>query len=141
MNSLVSGHVSAVSPKRNTTRHTITGVSTHDHIQLVLYDTPGINALKHSKLYERELSVSAWTTLPSADIALLLIDAAKQLTDAEYELIERAKQYTEQHIHMKLVLVLNKVDLFHTLNCCLISNCIPIIFPVTWYCLIEQVLL
>lgn len=41
LNLLVSSHVSAVSPKRNTTRDAIVGVHMSDNTQLVFYDTPG----------------------------------------------------------------------------------------------------
>ncbi len=41
LNLLVNSPVSAVSPKRNTTRESIAGVHIHNNTQIVFHDTPG----------------------------------------------------------------------------------------------------
>lgn len=111
MNVLLHNHLTAVSPKRNTTRHTMKGIYTINDLQLVVYDTPGMNSQLHAKHYQRQLATDAWSALPHADMVILLIDAAKSLGAAENELLRKAREYCESSPATKLVLCLNKVDL------------------------------
>jgi len=114
VNRLVKSKVSAVSPKRNTTRQQALGVVTdpHTQTQLVIYDTPGINAMEHAKMYQKELSTAAWDAAAECDVGLVLMDAAKKIGPAEKELLSKVKELSENS-GIKIILALNKVDLVH----------------------------
>eukprot|EP00474_Spongospora_subterranea_P000833 CRZ01291.1 hypothetical protein [Spongospora subterranea] len=115
MNLLIRNKVSAISPKRNTTRSNIMGVYSKGLTQLVFIDTPGIVPATESKLYYREMVTDAWNSVQEADIALLLIDAAKKITPVEEYLIKELASL-DKPSNFKLSLVLNKVDLVHPKN-------------------------
>eukprot|EP00743_Colponemidia_sp_Colp-15_P008460 GILK01009198.1.p1 GENE.GILK01009198.1~~GILK01009198.1.p1 ORF type:complete len:390 (-),score=53.12 GILK01009198.1:54-1076(-) len=134
MNILVGSSVSAVSPKVNTTRREMLGVMTRGSSQIVFHDTPGIIPSHESKQFSRDLSVTAWSTLGSVDVALLIVDAVKKIDDrikdAARRVTEQMKENRErQALTLKQtsassseaeqprlyssILVLNKVDLVH----------------------------
>jgi GTPase len=100
-----------VSPKRHTTRSEILGVLTEDDTQLVLMDTPGVVAAKDQTVYESGLVRSPWDALFDADVALVVIDAAKRLYDAEMQMLERIQAMQEENPRFPFCLALNKVDL------------------------------
>lgn len=110
VNALTGSKVTAVSPKRNTTRMKTLGVCTRHDTQMVMYDTPGILELENAKKYERDLTAEAWTTTTRADTLVILIDAVKRLSPAEHALLLKAKKWHEQ-TKFPIVLVLNKCDL------------------------------
>jgi GTP-binding protein Era len=110
VNALTGTKVTAVSPKRNTTRMKTLGVCTRHDTQMVLYDTPGILELEGAKRYERDLTAEAWDATTRADVVLVLIDAVKRVGPAEHSLILKAKSW-QQESKLPIVLVLNKCDL------------------------------
>jgi len=111
VNQLVKDKITAVSQKRNTTREEILGVATSGNTQLVIYDTPGINQPAVARNELGELSVAAWARMKTADLGLVLVDSVKKIGPAEMHLFSRIKKLLEQAPNIKLVLVLNKVDL------------------------------
>jgi GTP-binding protein Era len=115
VNRLIGTKLSAVSPKRNTTRTSVLGVVTHEQFntQLVIYDTPGIIAANDARQYERTLSADAWRATTATDVCIILVDAAKKIGPLEEALLKRAMQFAEKHDQIRLVLALNKVDLVH----------------------------
>jgi GTP-binding protein Era len=92
VNRLVGQKISAVSHKRNTTRTSVLGVATKDNRQLVLFDTPGVLPKLMSNKYQKELSTAAWDAAQGADVAIVIVDAVKRLTQAEFELFEKVRQ-------------------------------------------------
>lgn len=114
VNYLVGTKISAVSHKRNTTRTSVLGVACRENRQLVLFDTPGILPVELSNKYQKELSVAAFDSAQGCDIAVLIIDVVKRLSQSEYELIEKARLLKESQPEMELILVLNKMDLCET---------------------------
>jgi GTP-binding protein Era len=103
--------VTAVSPKRNTTRRQTIGVATEANTQVTLFDTPGINEIHEAKRYQRDLATAAWDAVADADLALVVMDAAKHMAGPELFLLHKCKQVAEMNPNMKWALVLNKVDL------------------------------
>lgn len=110
VNRLAESKVTAVSPKRNTTRAQTLAVLTRHNTQMVLYDTPGVLEMKSAKKYERELTAEAWGATNTADLVMILVDAAKTVGPAEMGLIEKAKSW-HQRTKKPVILVLNKCDL------------------------------
>lgn len=115
VNRLIRTKLSAVSPKRNTTRTSVLGIVTHEQFntQLVIYDTPGIIIANDARRYERTLSEDAWQATTATDVCIILVDAAKRIGPLEQSLLKRAMQFAEKHQQIRLVLALNKVDLVH----------------------------
>lgn len=74
MNQYLGQKVAIVSPRPQTTRNRISGILTNDDAQIVFLDTPGIHQLRGKM--NRFLLESAWNALASADVVVVLIDAA-----------------------------------------------------------------
>jgi GTP-binding protein Era len=111
VNNITRAHITAVSQKRNTTRRAILGVLTEANTQVTLYDTPGINEIKEAKQYQRELATEAWDAVADADMALVVIDAAKRLSGPELFMLHKVNELSQANPALRLILVLNKVDL------------------------------
>ncbi len=110
VNNLTRAKVSAVSPKANTTRRQTLGILTEGNTQILLYDTPGINEIHTAKQYQRELATEAWDAVADADVALVVIDAAKRIGGPELFLLSKVKETLRENPNLRAVLVLNKVD-------------------------------
>mmetsp|Transcript_32450 Transcript_32450/g.52734 ORF Transcript_32450/g.52734 Transcript_32450/m.52734 type:complete len:353 (+) Transcript_32450:157-1215(+) len=115
VNRMVESKVSAESPKRHTTRKEVLGILTENDTQLILTDTPGIVANKEKTRYESGLVRSPWEALFGVDAALVVIDAAKRLYEAEYQMLQRLQKIKDDKEGKSppLFLALNKVDLVH----------------------------
>ncbi|MCR9084125.1 MAG: GTPase Era [Cyclobacteriaceae bacterium] len=103
MNILVGTPVSIISPKSQTTRHRILGLSNTDDYQIVFSDTPGM--LKPQ--YELHKSMMSFVnlSLEDADIILFVTDLFE--TDADIEpIITRINKSG-----IPVLLVINKIDL------------------------------
>lgn len=102
--------MSAVSPKRHTTRRNAMGVMTVGNCQIFFHDTPGFVSHRDRSDYQRELSKASRETIDLVDLTLLVVDASKRIDDRIYVsiagLLERALRSRGG-----LALVLNKVDL------------------------------
>lgn len=104
VNALVGQKVAIVSPKAQTTRARLMGISIEGEAQILLVDTPGI--FEPRRRLDRAMVAAAWTGAQDADLILLVIDAAAGV-NAEVEQIISALD-ARQH---PLFLVLNKIDL------------------------------
>ncbi|GAB4814249.1 hypothetical protein N2152v2_001295 [Parachlorella kessleri] len=83
-NALVGQKVSAVSAKTNTTAYSRLGAFTEGAAQVVLYDTPGVVGSQHYKNPRHERRVkSAWTVAGDCDLLLFILDAHRQLVQAD----------------------------------------------------------
>lgn len=103
LNKLVGEKIAAVSPKPQTTRTKITGVLTQDEIQYVFIDTPGMHRPK-TKLSEHMIKAIN-DSVTDMDIAMLVVDCTKPVSDAERTLAATFRKNT------KAILVINKIDL------------------------------
>ena len=104
VNLLVGQKVAIVSPKAQTTRTKLMGVSIEGEAQILLVDTPGI--FEPKRRFDRAMVAAAWGGAEGSDIILLVVDAkgglGAKVTDIAEALVGRSEP-----IH----LVLNKVDL------------------------------
>lgn len=102
MNTLVGEKMAIISSKVQTTRHRIkTFLTEPGKYQIVFSDTPGIIEPKY-KLHERMMQ-NVKSALEDADIALLVVDATKDCTEAT-RMIQSLK------LKVPVILVLNKTD-------------------------------
>jgi GTP-binding protein Era len=76
LNALVGQKLSIVTPRPQTTRHRIVGISHLPNAQIAFVDTPGLH--QHgSRALNRAMNRTAATSLNDADLVVLVIDAAK----------------------------------------------------------------
>jgi GTP-binding protein Era len=104
INALVGSKVAIVSHKVQTTRALLRGIAIVDGSQLVFIDTPGIFAPK--RRLERAMVTNAWTGVHDADIAAVLVDAARGLDDEADSILARLAE-----VRQPKILLINKVDL------------------------------
>ncbi len=103
VNALVGAKVSIVTHKAQTTRARMRGIAIAGKSQIVLVDTPGIFAPK--RRLDRAMVETAWTEAREADVAVLVVDAARGLDDVVGPIFQQARE-----LSIPLVLALNKVD-------------------------------
>jgi GTP-binding protein Era len=105
VNRLVGTKVSIVSPKVQTTRRRIIGITMRGPVQVMFVDTPGIFAPK--RRLEAAIVRAALTGVADADVVVVVVDARKGL-DANTRLV--IDQLRRQAGRTPAVLVLNKLD-------------------------------
>jgi GTP-binding protein Era len=104
LNCLVGTKLSIVTPKVQTTRSRVLGIALRGTAQLIFIDTPGIFAPK--RRLDRAMVAAAWAGAEDADIAVVLVDAARGFDDDTRQILTRLKGTGR-----RLVLAINKVDL------------------------------
>ncbi len=103
LNAVTGSKVAIVTPKVQTTRNRILGITAHKDSQMVFVDTPGI--FKAKEKFEQAMVSSAFSGAKDADVILVLVDAFKGLCADTRLILERLEAYGAEK-----VLVLNKVD-------------------------------
>jgi GTPase len=104
VNALVGGKVTIVSPKVQTTRRLVRGITLAGRAQLIFVDTPGLFAPR--RRLERAMVTTAWAGAKDADVAVLVVDAKRGL-DAEADAILARLA----GLAVPKALALNKIDL------------------------------
>ena len=103
LNRMVGGKVAIVTPKAQTTRNRVTGVTIAGDAQLIFLDVPGV--FEATQRFEKAMVASAWQAGKEADVILFLHDARKKPTEETEGFVERVKQSGKP-----IVLALNKID-------------------------------
>ncbi len=103
VNALVGAKVSIVTHKAQTTRARIRGIAIAGESQIVLVDTPGIFTPK--RRLDRAMVETAWTEAREADVAVIVVDAARGFDELAEPILERARE-----LGIPLAAVLNKID-------------------------------
>ncbi|KAJ3368189.1 Era Like 12S Mitochondrial RRNA Chaperone 1 [Allomyces arbusculus] len=111
VNALIASKVSVVSPRAQTTRERITGIWTEGNTQVVFSDTPGIVDSKHRSKVSRGVITASWTSLPTAQHVLVVLDAAKLLYKAGPMPIEKYMFRRLAEHQLPTTVVFNKMDL------------------------------
>ena len=104
VNYLVGAKISIVTPKVQTTRSRILGVSIRDAVQMIYVDTPGI--FQPRRRLDRAMVAAAWSGVADGDETLLLIDVKRGLDGDARRIMDGLKKAKRQ-----AVLALNKIDL------------------------------
>lgn len=114
LNAILGEKVSIVSSKPQTTRNRITGILTEGENQFVFLDTPGMLSPKN-KLGDYMVKTIN-SAIGEVDAAILVVDAAKSVSDIETSLLKR---FNKQEI--PVILAINKTD---TVNAAKVAECI-----------------
>ncbi|MBM3467863.1 MAG: GTPase Era [Alphaproteobacteria bacterium] len=101
VNQLVGSKVSIVSPKVQTTRQRILGITIRGESQLILVDTPGIFAPQ--KQLERAMVQAAWESCKDADVISLVVDVTQKSFESSFKILEKLQS-------RPVTLILNKID-------------------------------
>lgn len=127
LNTLTQSRVAAVSRKRHTTRDGILGARTVDNTQIVFVDTPGFLRGKSAKQEGlKRMVAAAMTEMQDVDYTLVVIDAARKLTDDARETLvdlmlkaihaggrmeDNGRKRSTLPVGENFAIVLNKIDL------------------------------
>ncbi len=103
LNQVTGSRLAIVTPKVQTTRNRIMGITTRADTQFIFIDTPGIFNAKEK--FEKAMVASAFAGARDADVILLLVDAHKGLCANTQRIVDDIKESKAE-----VVLVLNKVD-------------------------------
>ena len=103
LNRLVGTKVSIVSPKVQTTRRRVLGITIRDRAQLVFVDTPGIFAPR--KRLDRAMVDAALAGGSDSDVAVVVLDAQRGLDGRSRLVFERLAEVRRHRL-----LVVNKID-------------------------------
>lgn len=103
MNRMIGAKISIVTPKAQTTRSRVTGVTMEGEAQLVFVDVPGV--FDATQTFEKSMVSAAWNAARSADVILFIHDARKKPTEETEAVLNRIKD-----LHKPAIIALNKVD-------------------------------
>ena len=79
INNLVKSKVSITSPKIQTTRSRVLGITVWDQTQVVFIDTPGV--FKPRKRFDRAMVQSVWESVKGADKILFIVDVEEKYSE------------------------------------------------------------
>lgn len=107
-NALIGAKVSIVSPKAQTTRSRITGITISGDTQIILVDTPGIFELRGNlnNKFNKAIVDTAKNSIEGCDFIFYMIDSSKGLRKNDNEALQYLSQFKTPKI-----LILNKIDL------------------------------
>ncbi|MEO1091224.1 MAG: GTPase Era [Pseudomonadota bacterium] len=104
LNQLVGTKVSIVSPKVQTTRRRVLGITVRGDTQIVFVDTPGI--FEPQKKLDRAMVDAAMQGGADSDVVSLVVDASRGLDRRSERVLDRLAR-----VERPRLLVLNKIDL------------------------------
>ncbi len=109
-NALVGSKVAIVTPKVQTTRMNVKGVSITGETQIVFVDTPGI--FRPRRRLDRAMVGAAWAGAEDADAVLLVVDAADFIDNEKGHGASDTNSILKnlRGTQKKIALVLNKID-------------------------------
>lgn len=103
LNRMVGAKISIVTPKAQTTRVRVTGVTMEGETQLVFLDVPGV--FNAGESFEKAMVGAAWNAAKGADVILFIHDARKKPTEETEEVLTRIK-----NMGKPAIIALNKTD-------------------------------
>lgn len=105
INNIVGYKVSIVTPKVQTTRNVINGITIFKNTQLIFLDTPGIFNPKNR--LSKFMVKSSWASIKNSDFILMLLDGTK--VEASLNLLSKTIEKLSDTV--KLVSCINKIDI------------------------------
>ncbi len=106
INNILGETISITSKKINTTEELVMGIINIKQVQLIFYDTPGLNFIRETKLLNRKIKKNLWEGLNQSDIILYLIDCKNYNYDEINNFLNKIKE-----LNKKIFIVFNKNDL------------------------------
>ena len=103
LNALVGQKVSIVTPRPQTTRHRIVGISRQPYAEIAFVDTPGLHQ-NASRALNKAMNRTAASALDGADLVVLVVEAMRWTTEDDLAL-ERIKSSSRPAL-----VAVNKVD-------------------------------
>ena len=129
LNHYLGEKIAIVSPRPQTTRQRTLGILTLEDTQAIFVDTPGFHEPQHE--LGRYMVESAKGVISDADVLVVVIDAARGITEEDRRVFDRVKQAKR-----RTLLAINKVDLVKKplllpllqacANTTLFEECIPV---------------
>tara|TARA_B100000674_G_scaffold81310_2_gene56400 strand:- start:210 stop:1121 length:912 start_codon:yes stop_codon:yes gene_type:complete len=104
INRVVGSKISIVTPKVQTTRTNILGITIRGNSQIVFIDTPGIFSPR--KRFDRAMVDAAWTAVTEGDHIIIMVDASRGIASDTKSLLSSITNGQRN-----LILVLNKIDI------------------------------
>ncbi len=104
LNHILGQIIAITSRKPQTTRHRLLGIKTHENVQAVFVDTPGLHQEYGKKALNRFMNRSALHAMYDVDVIVFMIDGLNWQEDDEW-ILQKLKE-----IKSPVVLVVNKVD-------------------------------
>ncbi|MGL4343369.1 MAG: GTPase Era [Metamycoplasmataceae bacterium] len=104
LNNILNYNLAIISPKAQTTRDQIIGVYTHENIQLIFTDTPGIH--KSQDEFGEVLNQKSYNSITENDLILFLQPANENISKGDNLIIEKIK-----NIKKPKIALLTKIDL------------------------------
>jgi GTP-binding protein Era len=114
--------VAIVSDKPQTTRVSLLGIKTTDRGQIVFVDNPGVHKPLH--LMNRRMMNYVYSSLETADLILLMIDASKKFGHGDQYVLDLLKK-----VSTLVFLLINKVDLIKKENILMIIDSYKDLLP------------
>ena len=102
-NAFIGEKAAIVSSKPQTTRTNLAAIDNGENYQIVFVDTPGMHTPR-TKLGEY-MNSAAGGSLGDVDVALLVVEAGREVYDIDRKIIQNAKKNS-----IPLILVINKAD-------------------------------
>ncbi len=103
LNKILGEKIAIISSKPQTTRNKILGIFTEEDCQIIFVDTPGVHRPRTS-LGEFMIN-EVKSAIGGVDAAILVVDAGREVGDAEEEIIKNLKAQ-----NIPAILAVNKVD-------------------------------
>ncbi len=103
LNTLIGQKIAIVTPKAQTTRSRMLGITIEGDAQIIFIDVPGIFQAKRA--FEQAMVQSAWSARADADVILWMHDATKNPSEETEAMLTRLMDAGKP-----TALVLNKVD-------------------------------
>lgn len=103
LNRILGQKISITSRRPQTTRHSILGIKTHEHAQLVYVDTPGIHDYD-GRAMNRHMNRTASAVLSEVDVVVFIVEALRWLPDDELVLKKLSG------LDCPVILAVNKID-------------------------------
>jgi GTPase len=104
VNRILGRELCIVTPKPQTTRHTITAIYSSPDAQMALQDTPGIHAAKTP--LNRALVAAAVKTIEETDAILFMVEPLQDVHPDDLRIVDIIKQSKA-----RCVLAINKIDI------------------------------
>jgi GTP-binding protein Era len=103
LNKLIGQKVSITSRKPQTTRHRILGIDTHDDVQTIYIDTPGLHQ-EEKRAINRLMNRAASSSLAEVSLAIFVVEGTRWNDDDTHVLTQL------QRSGLPIVLAVNKTD-------------------------------